>query len=197
MRGLTAATVLPAAVEVEVDLEPRRQVEVRRRGGLLQRVVRCVGVHLEHHVSLVPRTLHLLCEHICRAGSRPCCDGHHVAHLLPQQLVNGDLQVLAHDVVESGAETQVEVVHHEVKGAAVNQALERRGGRGRSGPVIVAIPDDAHVRLHLEDYATVDAAHPTPSGSVVIALRQRRVYGDAFDIGDLHASPREQWLLRD
>ena len=190
MRGFTAADGPAAAVEVEVNLEPGRQVEVGCRRGLFQWIIRCVGVHLEHHVPLVPRTLHLLGEYLCRTRPRPRRHRHHVSNLLPQQLVNRHLKVLAHGVVQRRAETQVEVVHHEVERAAVDQVLVHRGRWGRPRPIVVTVPDDAHVGMHLEHDAAVDAAHPTSTRRIVVPLRQCRMNRYTLDIGDLHTSPR-------
>ncbi len=173
------------AVEVVVEAKPV-WCDVGCGLCLPQGVVLRARVHLEDAVALVDSPLYLAGEHAGRAWARPGSNGSGVSHLLAEQLVDRNFEVLAHGVVEGHAEAEVHVGEHEVERAAVDQGLDHRPGRRRAGPVVVAVADYAGVRGDLEDHATVDVAHACAALGVVVALGQPGMYGDDLDVCDLH-----------
>ena len=143
-------------------------------------------MHFEHHVPLVCGPLHFPRKVVWREGRAPRrgCDA--VAQLLPEQLVGGHFQVLAHCIVHRAAERGVQRVVHELERALADEAFEERVGRPLPSrfDADIAVSLYAVVGDYAGDQAVLDARNQRLA--VVQAFGNRGLNLDKLDVGDFH-----------
>ena len=171
----------PVVIEVVVHLESGRR-HFLHRPGLFKDVVIGAGMDLEDHISLVNRTHHLFGQIFRRRRAGPRRHGHPVAYLLAHEFVRGNLQMLAHGVVQRAHQAGIEIGVNKIEGVTVNEV--RHGGSLGRLAARVAVPDDAVVRCNFEYGAMVQLDEPR--FLIGVPVGDSRIDGDHFDVGDFH-----------
>ena len=169
-------------VEIPVEFEPRGR-HVLHGLGLFDDTVVGAGVHLEEHVAFGGGTLHFGGQILRRRRAGPGCDGNTIADLLTDELVGGDLQVLADGVKDGTGQAGVLTGQQKVDGIAADHAIDL-GLVHADMTARVTPADDAVVAGDLEDGLGIN---PGKARLLIgIASAQFRIDLDGFDVGDLH-----------